>query len=98
MGRTLDNATSTLSPPFTAFTHPTTHGFSTWDWNSNTKMGIKNLGFSMEDIPKQERDAELGNGGLGRLAACYLDSGASQELPLLFILFRFASRHGREYR
>ncbi|KAF9260379.1 glycogen phosphorylase [Marasmius fiardii PR-910] len=46
------------------------------------KEGIKSLGFSMEDLLEQERDAALGNGGLGRLAACYLDSSASQELPL----------------
>ncbi|KAG6830923.1 hypothetical protein H0H92_013851 [Tricholoma furcatifolium] len=46
------------------------------------KDGIKRLGFSIEDILDKERDAALGNGGLGRLAACYLDSSASQELPL----------------
>ena len=42
------------------------------------KDGIEKLGFSIEDILEQERDAALGNGGLGRLAACYLDSSASQ--------------------
>ncbi|KAG5642659.1 hypothetical protein DXG03_002371 [Asterophora parasitica] len=48
------------------------------------KGGIEKLGFSIEDILDKERDAALGNGGLGRLAACYLDSSASQasELPL----------------
>ena len=43
--------------------------------------GVKDLGFRMEDIISQERDAALGNGGLGRLAACFLDSMASLNYP-----------------
>jgi hypothetical protein len=33
---------------------------------------IEKLGFRLEDVLEGERDAGLGNGGLGRLAACYV--------------------------
>ncbi len=42
---------------------------------------LEDMGFNAADIFESEPDAGLGNGGLGRLAACYMDSMASLDLP-----------------
>jgi starch phosphorylase len=45
------------------------------------KDAINDMGFSASDLFESEPDAGLGNGGLGRLAACYLDSMSTLEIP-----------------
>ncbi len=45
------------------------------------RAALKTLGFSLDDIYEQEADPGLGNGGLGRLAACFMDSLSSMDYP-----------------
>jgi len=45
-------------------------------------QAIEALGFSAADLFEEEPDAGLGNGGLGRLAACYLDAATTLDIPL----------------
>ena len=46
-----------------------------------TREALNELGFDLEELLDTEADAGLGNGGLGRLAACFLDSMATLSLP-----------------
>jgi starch phosphorylase len=47
------------------------------------KQAIEELGLDFDELLAQEEEPGLGNGGLGRLAACYLDSLATLEMPSL---------------
>ncbi len=49
----------------------------------DTREALSRLGLELEDIYDREWDAGLGNGGLGRLAACFLDSCATLALPVV---------------
>ncbi len=42
---------------------------------------LEELGYTLDEIIDQEEDAALGNGGLGRLAACFMDSIATLDVP-----------------
>jgi len=62
-----------------------------------TSEALHRLGVDLEDLHEQELDAGLGNGGLGRLAACFLDSCATLGLPVAGygIRYRYGMFHQR---
>lgn len=53
------------------------------------KNVISSLGYKMDDIVELENDAGLGNGGLGRLAACFIDSLTTMDLPAYGCTIRY---------
>jgi len=46
-------------------------------------QAVKGLGLNLQQLIEQEEEPGLGNGGLGRLAACYMDSLATLEIPAI---------------
>ena len=53
------------------------------DLEDSVRQALLDYGVSLEELEQQEHDAGLGNGGLGRLAACFLDSCANLKLPVV---------------
>lgn len=73
------------------------------DLTDEAAAALESLGVELEEVLEVEHDAGLGNGGLGRLAACFLDSCATLGLPVTgygiryqFGMFRQRMQDGRQ--
>ncbi len=71
------------------------------DIRQHAKAALAELGISLEEIEAVEPEPGLGNGGLGRLAACYMESMTTEEVPAIgygiryeFGLFKQEIRNG----
>lgn len=53
------------------------------------KAVLEDLGYTLEEVAELENDAGLGNGGLGRLAACFIDSLTTLDLPAYGCTLRY---------
>jgi starch phosphorylase len=49
----------------------------------NVEAAVRELGLDLQELLEQEEEPGLGNGGLGRLAACYMDSTATLGIPAI---------------
>jgi len=58
-----------------------TNGLLNLGIHSECREALQALGFELEELRELEPEAALGNGGLGRLAACFLDSMATLRIP-----------------
>ena len=91
-----------LSAEFLTGPHLGSHLISLDMWDA-ARDALRGLGQDLADLLEQEEEPGLGNGGLGRLAACYMDSLASLDVPAIgygiryeFGIFDQAIRDGRQ--
>ncbi len=56
---------------------------------AEVQTSMRELGLDLEDLLQQEEEPGLGNGGLGRLAACFIDSLAALEIPAMAYGIRY---------
>lgn len=71
-------AQSAISPPNTCSVHTWVRMLVDLGLYDEVRQALVELGYNLDELLEKEEEPGLGNGGLGRLAACYLDSIRNQ--------------------